>query len=70
MIYDLVPLDQIAVIFTGPPKPAERVRTVLRSDGSLAARFVSVGALRDGTHFFFATTSRGDRVATRPWFVR
>ncbi len=40
-------LQEVAVVFTGPPAPSARVRTVLREAGPIAAPLLTVGAIGD-----------------------
>lgn len=42
-----IQLKEVAEVFTGPPAPAARVRTVLRDAGPIAAPLLTVGAIRD-----------------------
>ena len=41
-------LEEVATVFTGPPAPSARVRTVLRDAGAVAAPLLTVGAIGDG----------------------
>ncbi len=41
-------LKKVALVFTGPPAPSARVRTVLRETGQVEAPLLTVGAIGEG----------------------